>query len=510
MVDENSKDGRNSDPRVNYMYRSLWVLICFHILCVVLFLFMFSFLKMSDVIEGGESGGTGKGDLSAQLSLFVAVGALALALVVIEARPWSDLQSKNSTLDLVEFEEYRGKYVFNSLLVLGVVADLLISLSLVELLQELLNMTPTVVVILVEWVGIVLLPTIVRPAGMTELVKYVSNTKKAVKMLSKIESARLRKSRLRNLCERLCSTKSGEVLLARASVSNHCEVCKGGMNSVSSNRTDPLITFLETCLEESDKSSKVNLFWLRFRVGFEMVLRGFGCSLVPILLILLWAKVPGARITLNLFLLFFIISLLVSAELSRWTAVSMASFAAIFTLYPYLMAAFFFFVFCSDLLIGLVKHLVELSWGTWKISLFILDFVAIYSLLVAFVYLRFIAARTVLFSGHKGGRRLRVRVIKEWISEVQEARGGAECLLEASDAFGGRTESGDSESGGFRIRALWKNVRIFSKTASLHSEKITEGERRLARFDSELSQELKNDDERKMFEAIQSVIKRGC
>lgn len=510
MVDENSKDNRNRDPRVNYNYRSPWALICFHILGVVLFLFMFSFFKMFDVLEGGESGGTGKGDLSAQLSPFVAVGTMALALVIIEARPWSDLQSKNPTLDLVEFEEYRGKYVLNSLLMLGVVADLLISLSVVELLQELLNITPTVVVILVEWVGIVLLPTIVRPAGMAELVKYVSNVKKAVKMLSKIESARLRKSRLRNLCERLCSTKSGEVLLPRASVSNHCEVRKAGINSVRSNRTDPLTTFLETCLEESDKSSKVNLFWLRFRVGFEMVLRAFGSSSVPILLILLWAKVPGARITLSLFLLFLIISLLVSAELGRWTAVSMASFAAIFALYLYLMAAFFFFMFCSDILIGLVKHLVTLSWEAGQISLLILGFVALYSFLVAFVYLRFIAARTVLFSGHKSGQRLRVCVVKEWISEVQEARGDAECLLETSDAFDGRTECGDSESGGFRIRDLWKNVRIFSKSTSLDSEKITEEKRRLARFDSELNQEFKNADERKMFEAIQSVIKRGC
>ena len=53
-------------------------------------------------------------------------------------------------------------------------------------------------------------------------------------------------------------------------------------------------------------------------------------------------------------------------------------------------------------------------------------------------------------------------------------------------------------------------MRIFSKSASLDSEKITEGKRRLARFDSELDQEFKNADERKMFEAIQSVIKRGC
>ena len=195
MVDENSKDGRNGDPRVSYVYQSRWGLICFHILVVVLFLFMFNFLKMFDVVEGGESGGTGKGDLSAELSLFVALGALALALVVIEARPWSDLQSKNPTLDLVEFEEYRGEYVFNSLLVLGVVADLQISLSLVELLQELLNMTPTVVVILVEWVGIVLLPTIVRKADVGPLVGYVSTLRRAVEFLSRIDKIMLKELR---------------------------------------------------------------------------------------------------------------------------------------------------------------------------------------------------------------------------------------------------------------------------------------------------------------------------
>lgn len=143
-----------------------------------------------------NSGGGPEEVASYLLAPVLALGAMAVALVVIEARPWSELRSMNASIDQIEFENYREKFIDASLLILSFCMDPILFLSFFVTVQKFSIVTlVTFGLTAVEWSGVVLLPTIVRRAGVGPLVDYVSTVRRAVDFFSRVDKIMLKELR---------------------------------------------------------------------------------------------------------------------------------------------------------------------------------------------------------------------------------------------------------------------------------------------------------------------------
>lgn len=218
--EDSTEESQIESFAVNERFRQPWLMFLYHFilpLCLGIYLGILRLGIYLGILSAGNSdqnstllgsikdfvvnwidnsGGGPEAVASYLLTPVLALGAMAVALVVIEARPWLELRSMNASIDQIEFENYRERFIDASLIILSFCMDPILYLSFFVTVQKFSIVTlVTFGLTVVEWSGVVLLTTITRRAAVRPLVNYVSTVRRAVEFLSRVDKIMLKELR---------------------------------------------------------------------------------------------------------------------------------------------------------------------------------------------------------------------------------------------------------------------------------------------------------------------------